>query len=283
MALNFRLIRSGTVIVLAAAVAGCMGEPSAPDPSLTINRANWVQSSIARDMSMGVLGEPGLIDIVADDGGGYVTRVTITGQPGTFSQRIVMDTVLGTSLVRDRPAGVEVNSGGNVPQVVLCFQFTIGWVDTMVPPPVRESCPESASGQPALADEEADKIQAAANMAAVVSTPQSAVPSGREAAVKLLESHGTYALKVLAGEGVRQLGAADLAYAVNRLSFASGNGVAAAAMPVLGGGCVYETFTRGDPPGGANPAWPAPLDEPCTGTAALAISRPLSYNPQSGG
>jgi hypothetical protein len=283
MVRTFRLIRSGTVIVLAAAVAGCMGEPDAPDPSLTVNRANWVQSSIVRDMSIETLGEPGLIGIVADDGGGYVTRITITGQPGTFSQRTVMDTVLGTSLVRDPPFGLEVNSGGNIPQVVLCFRFTIGWVDTMVPPPVRESCPESAGRQPTLADEEAGKIQAAANLAAVVGTPQSAVPGGREAAVKLLESHGTYALKVLAGEGVRQPGMPDLAYALSRLSFASGDGVAAAAMPVLGGGCVYETFTRGDPPGGANPTWPAPLDDPCTAIAALAISRPLSYNPQAGG
>jgi hypothetical protein len=54
-------------------------------------------------------------------------------------------------------------------------------------------------------------------------------------------------------------------------------------MPVLGGGCVYEIFTPGDPPGGANPVWPAPLDDPCTGAVALAISGPLSYNPQAGG
>jgi hypothetical protein len=266
-----------------------MGEPGAPDPSLTINRASWVQSSIARDMSMGALGEAGLINIVADDGGGYVTRITITGHPGTFSQRIVMDTVLGTSLVRDPPTGVDVNSGGNVPQVVLCFQFTIGWVDTMVSPPVRESCPESVGSRSTMAYEstlayaEANRIQAAGNLIAVLDTPQSSVPTGRGAAVKLLERNGTHALKVLAGEGVRQPGAADLAYALNRLSFASGHGVAAVAMPVLGGGCVYETFTRGNPPESANLAWPAPLDEPCTGTAALAVSGPLSYNPQTGG
>jgi len=263
-----------------AAAAGCMA--NAPDPSLTINRANWVQTSIAADMSVAPLGEVGLIDIVADDGGGYVTRITITGQRGTFSQRIVMDTVLGTSVLRDGPAGVDVNSG-DVPQVVLCFQFTIGWVDTMVPPPVQESCPESASSRPLLAVEEADRIQAAANLAAVVSTPRSTVPSGRQDAVKLLQSHGTYALKVLASEGVPQRAAPDLAYALNRLSFAARDGVAAVAMPVLGGGCVYETFTHSDIPGGADPAWPAPLDAPCAGVAALAMSGPLSFNPQAGG
>jgi hypothetical protein len=193
-----------------------------------------------------------------------------------------MDTVLGTSAVRDRPAGVDVNSG-DVPQVVLCFQFTVGWVGTMVPPPVQESCPESASSRPLLAVEEADRIQAAANLAAVVSTPRSTVPSGRQDAVKLLQSHGTYALKVLAGEGVPQRAAPDLAYSLNRLSFASRDGVAAVAMPVFGGGCVYETFTRGHSPGGTNPAWPAPLDGPCVGAAALVMSGPLSADPHAGG
>jgi hypothetical protein len=280
MALGSRLIRWAGAIVLAAAAAGCMAD--GPDPSLTINRATWVQTSIAQDMSIGALSEAELIGIVADEGGGYVTRLTITGKPGTPRERIVMDTVLGTSVVRDPPSDEGVNSG-DVPQVVLCFQFTIGWVDTMVPPPVQQSCPESAGNRALLAVEEADKIQAAANMVPVVGTPPGAVPNGRTAAVKLLESHGAYAFKVLASEGLRQPGAADLSYALRRLSFASGDGVTAVAMPVLGGGCVYEIFTPGDPPGGANPVWPAPLDDPCTGAAALAISGPLSYNPQAGG
>ena len=172
---------------------------------------------------------------------------------------------------------------GDVPQVVLCFRFTIGWVDTMVPAPVQRNCPESASSRPTLAADEADKIQAAENLAAVVGTPQSAMPSSREAAVKLLARQGAHTLKVLTSEGVRQPGAADLAYALHRLSFASGAGVAAVAMPVLRGGCVYETFTRSDTPGGANPVWPAPLDNPCTAVAALAVSGPLSYNPGAGG
>lgn len=62
-------------------------------------------------------------------------------------------------------------------------------------------------------------------------------------AVKLLQSHGTYAPKVLASEGVPQRAAPDLAYALDRLSFASRDGVAAVAMPVLGGGRAYETLT----------------------------------------
>ena len=253
-----------------------------PNPSLTVNRAALVQTSIARDMSIVALGETGLIGIDADDGGGYVTRITITGKRGTFRQRIVMETVLGTSMVRDPPDGAELNSA-DAPQVVLCFQFTIGWVDTMVRPPVQERCPESAGGRASLAVAQAGKIQAAAGMVAVVGTPPGAVPKSRKAAVNLLERRGTYALKVLAGEGVRRPGAADLPFALRRLSFAAGNGVAAAAMPVPGGGCVYETFTPGDPHAGANPVWPAPLDAPCTGAAALAMSGPLSYNPQAGG
>jgi hypothetical protein len=255
----------------------------APDPSLTSNRATWVQTSIAQDMSIGALSEDALIGIVSDDGGGYVTRLAVSGPRGTFRQAIVMDTVLGTSIVRDRPAGEEVNSG-DVQQVVLCFRFTIGWTDTMVTPPIREKCPESVPDRPALAAGEADKIQAAANLVAVVDTPQLTVPNGHRAAVKLLARDGAHALKVMAREGIpRQPGARNLAYALRRLSFASGNGVGAAAMPVLGGGCVYETFTHGDPPAAANPAWPAPLDAPCTGLAALAISGPLSYNPGAGG
>jgi hypothetical protein len=283
MALKFRPFRWAAALVLTTATAGCIATDG-PDPSLTVNRANWVQTSIVQDMSIGVLGEDELIGIVADDGGGYVTRFTITGKRGTSSQRIVMDTVLGTSIVRDPPAGGEVNSGGNSPQVVLCFQFTIGWTDTMVSPPVQEKCPESASNRPTLAAEEADKIQAAENLAVIVDTPQLTVPSGRAAAVTLLARQGAHALKLLAGEGIpQQPGAAALAYALHRLSFASGSGVVAVAMPALGGGCVYETFTRGDSRWGVNPAWSAPLDAPCTGAAALAMSGPLSYNPQAGG
>jgi hypothetical protein len=131
-----------------AAAAGCAAD--VPDPSLTVNRAILVQTSIARDMSIVALGEAGLIGIVADDGGGHVTRITITGKRGTFRQWIVMETALGTSMVRDPPDGAELNSA-NAPQVVLCFQFTIGWVDTMVRPPVQERCPESAGGRASLA------------------------------------------------------------------------------------------------------------------------------------
>lgn len=232
---------------------------------------------------MGTLSENELIGIVSDDGGGYVTRITISGLRGTFRQRIIMHTVLGTSIVRDRPAGEEVN-GGDVQQVVLCYRFTIGLTDTMVPPPIREKCPESVPDGPALAAREADEIQAAADLVAIVDTPQLTVPDGHRAAIKLLARDGAHALKVMAREGIpRRPGARNLAYALRRLSFASGDGIGAAAMPVLGGGCVYETFTRGDPPATANPAWPAPLDAPCTGLAALAISGPLSYNPGAGG
>jgi hypothetical protein len=254
-----------------------------PDPSLTTNRATWVETSIARDMSIGALSEDELIGIVSEDGGGYVTRITISGPRGTFRQRIIMDTVLGTSIVRDQPAGEEVNSN-DVAQVVLCFRFTIGWTDTMVPPPIREKCPESAPDGPALAAGEADKIQAAANLISIADTPQLTVPDGHSAAVKLLARDGAYALKLMAREGIpRQPGARDLAYSLRRLSFASRDGGAAVAIPVLGGGCVYETFTPGHRPAPANLAWPAPLDAPCTGLAALAISGPLSYNPGAGG
>jgi hypothetical protein len=276
-----RLVGWAGATVLAAAAAGCMSD--APDPSLTSNRATWVQASIARDMSIGALSEDELIGIVSDDGGGYVTRITISGRRGTFRQRIIMDTVLGTSIVRDQPAGEEVNSS-DVQQVVLCFRFTIGWTDTMGPPPTGERCPEAAANRLALAAGEADKIQAAANLVAIVDTPQLTEPDGRGAAVKLLARDGAHALKVMAGEGIpRQPGAKNLAYALRRLSFTSGDGVAAVALPVLGGGCVYETFTRGEPPATANLAWPAPLDEPCTGASALAVSGPLSYNPGAGG
>lgn len=282
IAVRCRFVRWAGVVALAAAAAGCASD--APDPSLTVNRATWVQTSIAQDMSLGALSEDGLAGIVSDDGGGYITRITIAGQRGTSRQTIVMDTVLGTSIVRNQPAGEDVNTDGVAPQVVLCFRFMIGWIDTIVAPPVQEACPESAANRPALAAGEADKMQAAANLVAIVDTPQLSVPGNREAAVKLLKKDGAYALKVMAREGVpRQPGAKDLSYALGRLSFASGDGVAAGAMPVLGGGCVYETFAHSDPPGAANLAWPAPLDALCTGAAALAASGPLSFNPRAGG
>jgi hypothetical protein len=283
MAGRFWPVRWAAAVALTATVAGCV-TVRGPDSALTVNRARWVQMSIGQDMSVGALGAADLTGIVADDGGGYVTRITITGRRGTFRQRIVMDVVLGTSVVRNPPEGGAVNSGANVAQVVLCFQFTIGWVDTMVPRPVQKSCPESAVHGPALAAGEAGKIQAAANLAAVVGTPRSAVPGSRAAAVTLLKRRGTYALKVLANEGAGQpVTAAGLAGTLGRLSFATGDGLAAVAIPVPGGGCVYESFTRGDPPGGANQVWPAPLDNPCTAAAALALSGPLSYDPQAGG
>jgi hypothetical protein len=78
MELSFRSIRWAGAIVLTAAAAGCIA--TAPDPSLTINRANWVQTSIAADMSIAPLGEVGLIDIVADDGAD-----TLRGSPSPDS------------------------------------------------------------------------------------------------------------------------------------------------------------------------------------------------------
>ena len=269
-------------LVITAAMAGCdFGD--VPEPSLTVNRANWVQMMIAQDMSMGALSEYELDGIVAEDGGGYITRITVTGRRGTGSQQVVMDTVLGTDIVRNPPAGGNVNSG-DIPQVVLCFQFRIGWTDTMVPPPVQQKCPESASKWPSLAAEQAATIDSAQGLAAIVATPQLTVPGDRGAALKLLERFGTHALKFDVRQGVPlEPYKAELGHALRGLSFASGSGVAAVAMPVVGGGCVYETFTRSDLPRGSNLAWAAPLDAPCTGVAALAASGPLSYNPGAGG
>jgi hypothetical protein len=44
-----------------------------------------------------------LIGIVNDDGGGYVTLITISGPRGTSRQRTTADTVLGTGLVQNPP------------------------------------------------------------------------------------------------------------------------------------------------------------------------------------
>jgi hypothetical protein len=269
--------------ILAAAVTGCTGGHLAQDPALDANRASWVQTSIIRSMSLGAMTEEALTQIVFDDGGGYVTRIQFTGQRGTSSQQTIMDTVLGIGPVHNPPPGETVNSpDGRDP--IACYQFTIGWTDTAVPRPVREGCPEAnVSWQQTQADTEADKINSAAGMAAAIAIPAAAVPGTRRGALNMLQGSHAYALKLL-GQVFGRNGASDRwTYALEHQSFAPGRDLAATALPVLGGGCVYVSFIKGEDSHETDPAWSAPLEGPCTGAAALAASGPISYDPRAGG
>lgn len=281
-------VLAGMVAVPAVTVTGCVSAESwgghlSSDPALDVNRANWVQESIAHGMSLGALTEASLVAIVSDDGGGYIRRITFTGQRGTFGQQITMDTVLGSSAVRNYPPTGIVNSpDGQDP--VECFAFTIGWTDTTVDPPVREDCPQTALGSPqVLADKEADEVNSAAGLATVLTISAIPVPATRSDALSLLAPARAYALKVLSPSAGQNDASDEWNYATEHLSFASGKAFAAAAMPVLGGGCVYVTFGQDSNPGETVPAWPAPLDAPCTGSAALAASGSITDNPREGG
>jgi hypothetical protein len=272
---------AGLVAVLAMTATGCVSAQSwgghlAADPALDVNRANWVRESIARAMSFGPLTEQSLAQILSDNGGGYVRGVTFSGGRGASSERITVDTVLGTSPVRDPPSTGTVNSpDGQDP--IECFTFTIGWADTLVNPPVRETCPETALGSPsALADREAGQVNAAGNLAAVLAISATPVPATRRDALGRLALARAYALKALSPSLGQDNAIHEWDYATSHLSFSPGKARAAAAMPVTGGGCVYVTFGRGSDPGGNLAAWPAPVDAPCTGAVALAGSGPMT-------
>ena len=257
-----------------ATAGGCMTEPGTRNAALTVNRANWVAMEIPAAMSMGALTEASLIRLVNEDGGGYVTLITISGPRGTSRQRTTIDAVLGTSVVRNPPQGGNVNGGQDVP-VVMCFQFTVGWADTKVSPPVRRNCPEAGTatigtGASAAADAGAAEINSAQNLAATIDVPPGVVPGSRTDALKVLDSGPA------ASHG--------LVSALRRMSYAGKSGIAAAAVPDSGGGCVYISFTRdGIATRTRAQAWAAPLDAPCTGAGALAASGTISYNPAAGG
>jgi hypothetical protein len=270
--------------MLAMTATGCVSAESwgghlSADPALDVNRANWVRESIARDMALGALTEQSLVQIVSDNGGGYIRRVTFTGQRGTFSQRITMDTVLGTSPVHNPPSTGTVNSpDGQDP--IECFTFTIGWADTAANLPVREDCPETALGSPpTMADKEAGQVNSAGNLAATLTISASPVPATRRDALGRLAQARAYALKMLSPSLGQPAASREWDYATRHLSFSSGKAVAAAAMPVPGGGCVYVTFGQDSNPGETVAAWPAPLDAPCIGPVALAASGPITDNP----
>jgi hypothetical protein len=275
------IVLAGLVATLAMTATGCgpaqsWGGHLSADPALDVNRANWVGESIARDMSFGALTEQSLIQIVSGSGGGYVKGITVTGRRGTSSQRITLDTVLGTTPVRNPPSTGTVNSpDGQDP--IECFAFTIGWADTTVNPPVRETCPETALGSPsALADREAGHVYSAGNLAAAFAISATPVPATRSEALGRLARARAYALKVLSPSLGQDNASREWDYATSHLSFAPGTAIAAAAMPVLGGGCVYVTFGQDGNPGADAAAWPAPLDAPCAGPAALAASGPIT-------
>lgn len=281
-------VLAGLVAVLAVTVTGCVSAESwgghlSSDPALDVNRANWVQESIAHDMSLGALTEASLVRIVSEDGGGYVRQITFTGQRGTFGQQITMDAVLGSTAVHNSPPTGIVNSpDGQDP--VECFTFTIGWTDATVDPPVRADCPQTALGSPrVLADREAGEVNSAADLATVLTISAAPVPATRSDALSLLAPARAYALKALSPTLGQDDASHEWDYVTEHLSFASGKALAAAAMPVLGGGCVYVTFDQDSKPGMSVPAWPAPLDALCTGSAALAASGAITDNPQAGG
>ena len=272
---------AGLVAMLAMTAIGCGSAQSwgghlGADPALDVNRANWVGESIARDMSFGALTEQSLIQIVSDNGGGYVKGITFTGQRGASGQRITLDTVLGTTPVRNPPSTGTVNSpDGQDP--IECFTFTIGWADTTVNPPVRETCPETALGSSsALADREAGQVDSAGNLAAALAISATPVPATRRDALGRLARAKAYALKVLSPSLGQDKASREWDYATTHVSFSPGKALSAVAMPVPGGGCVYVTFAQGGNPGENAAAWPAPLDAPCAGPAALAASGPVT-------
>jgi hypothetical protein len=128
-------------------------------------------------MSLGALTEQGVIQIVSDNGGGYVKRITVSDPRGMPGQQLTIDTVLGTSPVRTAPPSGTVNSPDGV-NPVECFTFTIGWQDTAVAPPARKDCPETALGSaPALANKEAMRVDSAADLASVLDVPAAPVPA----------------------------------------------------------------------------------------------------------
>ena len=281
-------VLAGWVAMLAATASGCASAQSwgghlSADPALDVNRANWVRESIAHDMALGALTEQSLVRIVSDNGGGYVMRITFAGQRGTFvSQRITMDTVLGTSPVRnppptrtvDGPDGVDSPDGQNP---IECFAFTIGQADTMAHPPAREACPETALGSPSgLADREAGQVNSAGNLAAVLTISATPVPATRRDALARLARARAHALQVLSPSLGQGNASREWDYAMGHLSFSAGKALAAAAMPVPGGGCVYVTFGPGGNPGENVIAWPAPLAAACTGPSAVEASGPIT-------
>jgi hypothetical protein len=271
------------VAVMGCAAAGSWGGHLSADPALDANRANWVQDSIARAMSLGALTEQSLIQIVSDNGGGYVTRITVSGPRGASGQQLTMDTVLGSYPVRSAPASGTVNSpDGQDP--IECFTFTIGWQDTEVAPPVRKDCQETALGSPStLATREASRVGAAANLASVLAVPATPVPAIRQNALGRLAVGRANALNALSPSLGQAKASQEWTYATDHLSFASAKGAAAVALPVPGGGCVYLAFGPDSGAGGPVPAWPAPVAAPCTGAAALAASGPVTSDPQGGG
>jgi hypothetical protein len=269
------------VTVTGCGAWGSWGGHLSADPALDANRANWVQDAIASAMSLSALTEQGVIQIVWDNGGGYVKRIMVSGPRGMYGQQLTIDTVLGTSPVHTTPPSGTVNSpDGQNP--VECFTFTIGWQDA-VAPPVRKDCPETALGSaPVLATAEAVRVYSAANLASVLAVPAAPLPATRHDVLSTLAAARAIVIKALSPSMGQKKASQEWNYATDHLSFASATG-AAAALPVPGGGCVYLAFGPHSAPGGPVAAWPAPVAAPCTGAAALAAAGPVTSDPQGGG
>lgn len=273
--------RFAVVAVAVALLTGCgsavASMPSASNPSSASDlsgtgRASAVVNEMALMMSRGALTEASLVSYVITSGGGYVTDIRTSGKAGTLGYRITMDTVLGTSVVRppDAPPIDEVYPRGT-PVALACYRFIAGWYDTIVSGPYRIQCRQMQAASLAQASRVAD-----AWLIAQVLIPPPAVPDTRRAAIRLIEQKW----KISDQQTIQ---ATRL---LTRLSFASGSGLAAGAVPMSDGGCIYVSFGAGDT-ALARPlfsdAWPAPADARCTAAAALAASGPLSYNPADGG
>jgi hypothetical protein len=160
---------------------------------------------------------------------------------------------------------------------VLCYRFTVGYYSYQVWQ-ADEQCPRSrpgaAGGFAATATSEASRIWSAQN--AIFKLPRSALAQVLAAPGSLAQARHLLGLDRHARRvaGVLPLGASE---------FAAGHGVAALALRLRAGGCIYLGLPDNPHGGGWPGPWLSPVQAPCTGAAALAASGWISNNPTAGG